>query len=245
MAGQQHRRADRGGDRRRRDPAPLPAGAAGRDDPAPDVRDRAVRRRPDRRERGRAGRGRPRRPDPGGAGAGGPRRARRAPPRWSTPCSNGLELRVAEELPIKLVLADADLALVPLTLAAAGEPGAVLLQRSGLRRGAGRRCSRRVWRGAYPLELSEPRAAAPDDERGGRGRPDRSGPADPQPAAGRPHRPGRRHPAGPLPADRPAPAAPPPGPGRRADPDAAGLVRRPARLGLGGAVPARSGRQAR
>jgi len=66
---------------------------------------------------------------------------------------NGLELRVADELPIKLVLADADLALVPLTLAPSGDPGAVLLQRSGLV-AALESLFEAVWQRAYPLELS-------------------------------------------------------------------------------------------
>jgi DNA-binding NarL/FixJ family response regulator len=66
---------------------------------------------------------------------------------------NGLELRVTDQLPIKLVLADADLALVPLTLAQDGEPGAVLLQRSGLV-AALEALFDSVWQRAYPLELS-------------------------------------------------------------------------------------------
>ena len=66
---------------------------------------------------------------------------------------NGLELRVVDELPIKLVLADADLALVPLTLTSDGEPGAVLLQRSGLV-AALEALFESEWRRAYPLELS-------------------------------------------------------------------------------------------
>jgi sugar-specific transcriptional regulator TrmB/DNA-binding CsgD family transcriptional regulator len=66
---------------------------------------------------------------------------------------SGLELRVADRLPIKLVLADADLALVPLTLAHAGEPGAVLLQRSGLV-AALESLFEAVWQRAYPLELA-------------------------------------------------------------------------------------------
>jgi subtilisin family serine protease len=40
--GPYHRRADRGGDRGGGDPAPVPAGAAGRPDPGADVRHRAV-----------------------------------------------------------------------------------------------------------------------------------------------------------------------------------------------------------
>ena len=99
---------------------------------------------------------------------------------------------------MKLVLADADLALVP----AGGrtgrrEPGAVLLQRSGLV-DALDALFETVWRSAYPLELSglDGRRAA-DDEHGD-GRPDRPGPTDPQPAAGRPERPGGRRPSSDL-----------------------------------------------
>jgi DNA-binding CsgD family transcriptional regulator/sugar-specific transcriptional regulator TrmB len=65
----------------------------------------------------------------------------------------GLEVRVVEELPLKLVLADDDLALVPLAVEPGGEPGAVLLQRSGLL-AALDALFESVWRRAYPLELS-------------------------------------------------------------------------------------------
>jgi len=65
----------------------------------------------------------------------------------------GLELRVVDQLPMKLVLADADLALVPLAVAPGGEPGAVLLQRSGLL-AALDALFENVWHRAYPLELS-------------------------------------------------------------------------------------------
>ncbi|HEX6151354.1 helix-turn-helix domain-containing protein [Nocardioides sp.] len=65
----------------------------------------------------------------------------------------GLELRVVDELPLKLVLADDDLALVPLAVAPGGEPGAVLLQRSGLL-AALDALFESVWRRAYPLELA-------------------------------------------------------------------------------------------
>ena len=65
----------------------------------------------------------------------------------------GLQLRVVEELPMKLVIADADLALVPLAVAPGGEPGAVLLQRSGLL-AALDALFESTWRRAYPLELS-------------------------------------------------------------------------------------------
>jgi sugar-specific transcriptional regulator TrmB/DNA-binding CsgD family transcriptional regulator len=66
----------------------------------------------------------------------------------------GLELRVVDELPMKLVLADVDLALVPLEVVPAppaGEPGAVLLQRSGLL-AALDALFESVWRRAYPLD---------------------------------------------------------------------------------------------
>jgi DNA-binding NarL/FixJ family response regulator/biotin operon repressor len=66
----------------------------------------------------------------------------------------GMELRVAEKLPMKLVLADDDLALVPLAAGAAeDEPGAVLLQRSGLL-AALDALFEAVWSRSYPLELS-------------------------------------------------------------------------------------------
>ena len=65
----------------------------------------------------------------------------------------GLEVRVVDRLPIKLVLADTDLALVPLVVAPVGDPGAVLLQRSGLVDALGA-LFENVWRGAYPLALT-------------------------------------------------------------------------------------------
>lgn len=67
---------------------------------------------------------------------------------------NGVEVRVVERLPIKLVLADADLALVPLTVSVGAEPGAVLLHRSGLL-GALDALFETVWRDAYSLQLSD------------------------------------------------------------------------------------------
>ncbi|MEJ8632759.1 transcriptional regulator TrmB [Streptomyces sp. MS2.AVA.5] len=66
---------------------------------------------------------------------------------------NGVQLRVADHLPMKLVLADADLGLVPLAVTPAGEPGAVLLHRSGLL-DALDALFETVWRSAHPLELS-------------------------------------------------------------------------------------------
>jgi DNA-binding CsgD family transcriptional regulator len=68
----------------------------------------------------------------------------------------GLELRVVDRLPLKLVLADADLALVPLLVDPAdaeAEPGAVMLQRSGLL-AALDVLFESVWNQAYPLELA-------------------------------------------------------------------------------------------
>ncbi|WP_030689259.1 helix-turn-helix domain-containing protein [Streptomyces globisporus] len=66
---------------------------------------------------------------------------------------NGVQLRVADRLPMKLVLADADLGLVPLAVTPAGEPGAVLLHRSGLL-DALDALFETVWRTAHPLRLS-------------------------------------------------------------------------------------------
>ncbi|MGW7428360.1 helix-turn-helix domain-containing protein [Streptomyces sp. NPDC054861] len=66
---------------------------------------------------------------------------------------NGVQLRVADDLPMKLVLADADLGLVPLAVTPAGEHGAVLLHRSGLL-DALDALFETVWRTAHPLELS-------------------------------------------------------------------------------------------
>ena len=72
----------------------------------------------------------------------------------------GLEVRVVDQLPIKLVLADADLALVPLAVEPGGEtgdesgvePGAVLLHRSGLL-AALDALFENIWRRAHPLDL--------------------------------------------------------------------------------------------
>ncbi|MER7456911.1 helix-turn-helix domain-containing protein [Micromonospora sp. NPDC126480] len=66
---------------------------------------------------------------------------------------NGVQVRVVESLPIKLILADAELALVPLTATAGGEPGAVLLHRSGLL-AAMDALFEIVWRHAHPLSAS-------------------------------------------------------------------------------------------
>ncbi|WP_322919143.1 LuxR C-terminal-related transcriptional regulator [Nocardioides renjunii] len=65
---------------------------------------------------------------------------------------NGLQVRVVDVLPIKLVIADAELALVPLGLG--GGPGAVLLQRSGLL-AALDALFESTWRHAYPLVLPD------------------------------------------------------------------------------------------
>lgn len=66
---------------------------------------------------------------------------------------NGVGIRVVDALPMKLVLADDDLGLVPLAAEPGGEPGAVLLHRSGLL-AALEALFEKVWRHAYPLELA-------------------------------------------------------------------------------------------
>ncbi|MFI5485154.1 transcriptional regulator TrmB [Micromonospora echinaurantiaca] len=66
---------------------------------------------------------------------------------------NGVQVRVVDSLPIKLILADADLALVPLTATPGGEPGAVLLHRTGLL-AAMDALFETVWRTARPLDLT-------------------------------------------------------------------------------------------
>ena len=71
----------------------------------------------------------------------------------------GVELRVAEQLPMKLVLADSELGLVPLAMTPGGEPGAVLLHRSGLL-DALEALFETVWRSAHPFELSRVDGAA-------------------------------------------------------------------------------------
>lgn len=63
----------------------------------------------------------------------------------------GVEIRVADELPMKLLLADAELALVPLATGSDGEPGAVMLQRSGLVTALDA-LFETTWRLAYPLK---------------------------------------------------------------------------------------------
>ncbi|MEZ0578823.1 TrmB family transcriptional regulator [Nocardioides sp. MH1] len=65
----------------------------------------------------------------------------------------GVRIRVVDRLPMKLVLADTDLALVPLEVAPGGEPGAVLLQRSGLL-SALDALFEALWTRGYPLELA-------------------------------------------------------------------------------------------
>lgn len=77
---------------------------------------------------------------------------------------NGVQLRVADKLPMKLVLADADLGLVPLAVTPAGEPGAVLLHRSGLL-DALDALFETVWHTAHPLELPGGGASASPVER--------------------------------------------------------------------------------
>ncbi|TYB51594.1 helix-turn-helix domain-containing protein [Nonomuraea sp. PA05] len=62
----------------------------------------------------------------------------------------GVQVRVADKLPIKLMMADSELALVPLTTEPGGEPAAVLLHRSGLLTGV-EALFEAVWQRAYPL----------------------------------------------------------------------------------------------
>ncbi|MFB4294283.1 helix-turn-helix domain-containing protein [Nonomuraea sp. ATR24] len=77
----------------------------------------------------------------------------------------GVQVRVSDKLPIKLMMADGELALVPLTTDPGGEPAAVLLHRSGLLT-AVEALFEAIWQRAYPLrvdasgELAEEREAA-------------------------------------------------------------------------------------
>ncbi|TDD16704.1 helix-turn-helix domain-containing protein [Nonomuraea diastatica] len=64
----------------------------------------------------------------------------------------GVRVRVVDKLPIKLIMADGELALVPLTTEPGGEPAAVLLHRSGLL-SALEALFDAVWQRAYPLRL--------------------------------------------------------------------------------------------
>ncbi|GAA3581592.1 LuxR family transcriptional regulator [Nonomuraea rosea] len=63
----------------------------------------------------------------------------------------GVQVRVVDKLPIKLMMADGELALVPLTTEP-GEPAAVLLHRSGLL-AAVEALFEAVWLRAYPLRV--------------------------------------------------------------------------------------------
>lgn len=72
--------------------------------------------------------------------------------------NRGVQLRIVDSLPMKLILADDDLALVPIMAPLVvpppgGEPGAVLLHRSGLL-AALDALFEMVWLRAYPLELA-------------------------------------------------------------------------------------------
>ncbi|MGW0804915.1 helix-turn-helix domain-containing protein [Nonomuraea sp. NPDC002799] len=64
----------------------------------------------------------------------------------------GVRVRVADKLPIKLMMADGELALVPLTTDPGGEPAAVVLHRSGLL-AAVEALFEAVWQRAYPLRV--------------------------------------------------------------------------------------------
>ncbi|MGP3914536.1 hypothetical protein [Nonomuraea sp. 10N515B] len=74
----------------------------------------------------------------------------------------GVQVRVTDKLPIKLMMADSELALVPLTTEPGGEPAAVLLHRSGLL-AAVEALFDAVWQQAYPLLLDA--AGAIDEQR--------------------------------------------------------------------------------
>ena len=169
-AGRTHQRADRGGHRRRRDPPPLPAGAAGGRDRAPHVRHRAVRGRP---ARGRTTPSRPPRTAASGSGrcSSGPCSTSRPPlDEVVDSLRRGLELRVVDTLPLKLVLADTDLgagAAAGRPGRSRGEPGAVLLQRSGLL-AALSALFESVWRPGLPADARQPRRRRAHGRRRGR-----------------------------------------------------------------------------
>ncbi|MFI7429435.1 transcriptional regulator TrmB [Micromonospora sp. NPDC049836] len=74
---------------------------------------------------------------------------------------DGVQVRVVESLPIKLILADAELALVPMTATPGGEPAAVLLHRTGLLT-AMDALFENVWRHAHPLDAEALTGAAGD-----------------------------------------------------------------------------------
>lgn len=74
---------------------------------------------------------------------------------------DGVQVRVVDALPIKMILADAELALVPLTATPGGEPGAVLLHRTGLL-AAMDALFENVWRHAHPLHAAALTGSADD-----------------------------------------------------------------------------------
>jgi predicted transcriptional regulator len=74
----------------------------------------------------------------------------------------GVDIRVVDELPMKLLLADSELALVPLTTEPDDEPAAVMLQRSGLVTALDA-LFENVWRLAYPLRADNLVAGGPGD----------------------------------------------------------------------------------
>ncbi len=65
---------------------------------------------------------------------------------------HGVDIRVVEELPMKLLLADSELALVSLSNDAADEPAAVMLQRSDLVTALDA-LFENIWRLGYPLRM--------------------------------------------------------------------------------------------
>ncbi|WP_412540633.1 transcriptional regulator TrmB [Longispora sp. K20-0274] len=76
----------------------------------------------------------------------------------------GEEIRVVEKLPVKLIMADRELALVSLPADPHGEPGAVMLHASGLLE-ALIALFEGTWARARPLRPTDSAALAPDDAR--------------------------------------------------------------------------------
>ncbi|MFI6905220.1 helix-turn-helix domain-containing protein [Nonomuraea sp. NPDC050394] len=79
-----------------------------------------------------------------------------------TSLRQGVRVRVADRLPIKLIMADSALALVPLSTSAGDRPGAVLLHGSGLL-AAVEALFEAVWERAYPLRMDASAAGAEPD----------------------------------------------------------------------------------
>jgi sugar-specific transcriptional regulator TrmB/DNA-binding CsgD family transcriptional regulator len=74
--------------------------------------------------------------------------------------ARGVEVRVVDELPVKLIIADSELALIPVEDRTGGEPGAVLLHRSGLLTALDA-LFETVWAHAHSLVLAPTGAGGP------------------------------------------------------------------------------------